>query len=853
MSLRAASAERLRSRFEKIARLVATVGSRSNSVFSEIFDQLTEELNPSLAVAFWVKGDTLSFLTDHRLGSMVPMAWRRFKTSDSLAQPLLGALRGRRMTQVSLAAPENVAAFRAWGPRVAENDIAFVMPAVDQADVLALSVFFFNERALDDNVGQFLKVGSELLGQALASKAEREREAARSAELAETMRLATLGTLSATVAHELRGPAAALALLVPDLQRSLESSGTEAQKTVLSEMRTCVDRICGLCGQLGNLNYHDKDAEPFDLASVAGEVVALARVHAQGAGVAFEQELGEAWVVGWRDQLGQVVLNLALNAIDACREVAAGAPKLVCVKTSLVEGRAVIEVADSGPGLSKEAAERIFQPFFTTKPRGKGTGLGLSVSRDIVNSHRGHIVYGRSRWQGALFRVELPARVALGEPEVPSLRHISVSRPSHTHEPLPPPRPAFGSAPELLKPPPSGPSSGQPRISTHDRPPSRPRIGAAFSERPTPPPRQGSAPEPPPASARPAREAIASSPRPPLAPPRVPSRAFPGAAPPASPPQPAPPSRARPALAPDAASHAQARAAPARPAPEAAAPARQNPPFEIAPQPRHASFEAAARARQASFEAAAPSRQASFEAAAPSRQASFEAAAPSRQASFEAATPSRQASFEAASPSRHASFEAAAQARQAPAPGAPQQARQAPAPGAPQARQAPSPGAAAPAPTPAPQPRPRPVAGPEGALPKVRVLAVDDDWIFLRTMKRAMPEYDVTTAVTINEARQALASSGSFDVVITDVNMPGGSGLDLHRQLALERPALAAKLIFLSGGALTRADAEYVRENGFACLTKPVAHDKLLATVRSAHAGRPSPEGTLTLRPPGRE
>ncbi|HEU4536773.1 MAG TPA: hypothetical protein VFS00_21765, partial [Polyangiaceae bacterium] len=207
---KSSSDARLRSRFDTLARLVATVGSRSNSVFSEGFDVLTDELRPALGMAFSLQGDTLTLLAEHRLGSVVPMPWRRFRAGDPLALPLLGALRTRRLAQVPLTTPEGAAAFGAWGPLLARDaDVAFVLPAVHGADVLALAVFFVNERAVppDEGVQQFLTTASALLGLALALQGEREREATRSAELAETTRLATLGTLSATVAHELRGPA----------------------------------------------------------------------------------------------------------------------------------------------------------------------------------------------------------------------------------------------------------------------------------------------------------------------------------------------------------------------------------------------------------------------------------------------------------------------------------------------------------------------------------------------------------------------------------------------------------------------------------------------------------------------
>jgi signal transduction histidine kinase/ActR/RegA family two-component response regulator len=770
----------LRSRFDTLARLVATVGSRSNSVFSEAFDELTDELRPALGMAFSLNGDTVTLLAEHRLGSVVPMPWRQFKASDPLALPLLGALRSRRLVQVQLGTTEGAAAFEAWGPLLARDaEVALVLPAVHGADVLAFAVFFFNERSIapDEGVQQFLLTASALLGLALALQAEREREATRSAELAETTRLATLGTLSATVAHELRGPAGALALLVPELQQTLGAAGllrSEALEPLLNDMRTCVERISGLCRQLGNLNYHDEAPETFDLKAVANEVVALARVHAQGAGVTASEELGQASIVGHRDQIGQVILNLTLNAIDACRETPADANKRVVVSTALVDGAAVIEVADSGPGLPESAVERIFQPFYTTKPRGKGTGLGLSVSRDIVRSHRGHIEVGRSRLGGALFRVVLPA---LDTEAVSRGRSLpSTPRPPlvSTHDS---PRPPFASTHDSHRSPlssasgmaraPLGPSSDRtrlPQVLPPDRPSAHVRFGS--SPEPLPPARArfGSSPEPLP----PARARFGSSPDAPP-PPRAPLGSSPEAPPPSraplgSSPDAPPPSRGRLGSSPDP-------AAPPRP---------QSP----ATMPR---LPAAARLSP---------------------------------------LPGSRSTFA----------------------GVPSEAALVPLPPRPRLGSAPEPPSATARPRAPAPPVSQPMSGP---LTPLRVLFVDDDALLLRTMKRVMGGCEVSLASTIDQARATLEAGAPFDVVVTDVNMPGGSGLDLHRRLVLERPALAHKLIFLSGGALTPGDADYLRSSGCVCLPKPIAPDALLEAVRSvARPGKPSPvEGSLTLRP----
>ena len=100
--------------------------------------------------------------------------------------------------------------------------------------------------------------------------------------------------------------------------------------------------------------------------------------------------------------LVQVVTNLVENAAHA-----AGQGGWVEVTSQARDGRVVVEVADSGPGVPTELRERIFEPFFTTKPPGVGTGLGLAVARDIVNRHGGTLEI-RERSDRAVFVIDLP-------------------------------------------------------------------------------------------------------------------------------------------------------------------------------------------------------------------------------------------------------------------------------------------------------------------------------------------------------------------------------------------------------------------------------------------------------------
>lgn len=108
-------------------------------------------------------------------------------------------------------------------------------------------------------------------------------------------------------------------------------------------------------------------------------------------------------------RLGQVFLNLLVNAAQALSDGGAGAHEIRVVTSTDAEGKAVVEVRDTGPGIAPEALERIFDPFFTTRPVGVGTGLGLSICHNIVTGMGGEITVASRPGHGTTFRVVLPA------------------------------------------------------------------------------------------------------------------------------------------------------------------------------------------------------------------------------------------------------------------------------------------------------------------------------------------------------------------------------------------------------------------------------------------------------------
>src|SRR6185437_3542284 len=139
------------------------------------------------------------------------------------------------------------------------------------------------------------------------------------------------------------------------------------------------------------------------------EVIELTQTEAAKNGVSVQTEFARALpeVVGDRVELQQVAVNLILNAIEAMSETAEGARKLL-IRTAIADGDgALVAVMDSGPGLPPASVERLFDPFYTTKPG--GLGIGLSICRSIIEDHGGRLWVSANRPHGAVFQFTLPA------------------------------------------------------------------------------------------------------------------------------------------------------------------------------------------------------------------------------------------------------------------------------------------------------------------------------------------------------------------------------------------------------------------------------------------------------------
>jgi PAS domain S-box-containing protein len=230
-------------------------------------------------------------------------------------------------------------------------------------------------------------------------------------ELAHANRVATLGQLSASIAHEINQPltgiltnaSTELRMLAAD-PPNIEGARETARRTIRDGKRAheIIKRLRALFGK------KDLTIEAVDLNEATREVVALSKSEFQRDRVLWQLELADdlPLVRCDRVQFQQVILNLLRNAMDSMRAVD-DRPKQLIIKTAISElGHVTLAVQDSGPGVDPASLERIFDAFYTTKSG--GLGMGLSVCRAIVEAHKGRLWATTGTPHGATFQLTLP-------------------------------------------------------------------------------------------------------------------------------------------------------------------------------------------------------------------------------------------------------------------------------------------------------------------------------------------------------------------------------------------------------------------------------------------------------------
>lgn len=249
-------------------------------------------------------------------------------------------------------------------------------------------------------------------------------------QVIETGKLASIGELSAGIAHEINNPVAIMVEEAGWIQDLLEEEAF-AESENLGEFERALRQINTQGKRCKEITHKllsfarktDARRQAFSINDLIEEVIGLTEQRAKYAKVILSARLAHNLpaIEASPAEMQQVFLNLINNAVDAM-EKEGGA---ITVTSRRFENKIVIEVTDTGQGIPSANLERVFDPFFTTKPVGKGTGLGLSICYGIIKKMGGEISVQSAMGEGTTFRIELP--VGNGSPETETTRNCRLT------------------------------------------------------------------------------------------------------------------------------------------------------------------------------------------------------------------------------------------------------------------------------------------------------------------------------------------------------------------------------------------------------------------------------------------
>lgn len=296
---------------------------------------------------------------------------------------------------------------------VASGDYSYrIKDQGESAEEISTLIRAFNDML--ENVERRGKENAKLLEETKAlnqTLEARVEEATREikekqAEIIKSERLAAIGELVAGIAHEIRNPLSGIAVALGLMKNEIQDP--EHEQTIADILKE-IDRLNRTIKDLlqyAQLAYPRKlnlvESDPNEIVEAALD---LMNPKAEEKGIEVEKKLNSTGPFRVdHDQIVQVVMNLIINGIDAM----SGTGKLT-VETQNADDYVLIKVSDTGYGLSEEAKEKIFRPFYSTKPN--GTGLGLPICRGIIEAHKGKILFSGEKDQGSTFTVMIPVNL----------------------------------------------------------------------------------------------------------------------------------------------------------------------------------------------------------------------------------------------------------------------------------------------------------------------------------------------------------------------------------------------------------------------------------------------------------
>lgn len=294
---------------------------------------------------------------------------------------------------------------------IAAGNLGYTIPASGSHEITVLAESF-------NRMSQDLKKARDALEEWSRTLELKVREKTQELERAQQQmvqseRMASLGKMAASVAHELNNPMSGILGLAKYVRRRLNKLDLKPEeKESLSKDLEVIESEARRCGNIvKNLLLFAREGregfEEVDLNDVLKKAFVLISHHLELSGVKLESELcpDGCVVVGNADELKQAFLAMLINAVEAMPEGG-----VLTVRTETLEGedKVRVEIRDTGVGIPEDVLPHIFEPFFTTKTGGEGLGLGLAVVYGIVQKHRGRIMVDSKVGQGTTFTIELP-------------------------------------------------------------------------------------------------------------------------------------------------------------------------------------------------------------------------------------------------------------------------------------------------------------------------------------------------------------------------------------------------------------------------------------------------------------
>ena len=370
------------------------------------------ELDASLGLSRAVHEATADGMLLVGLDRKVVTASRRFREMWNLPRPVDARDAGDMLRSVvdQMADPQTV---------VARTEHLYAHPEEVSSDEIRLK----DGRIMERWSGPVRLPSGEITARLWLFRDMTERRRFELDRAVATERMAAMGRLAAGVGHEINNP---LTYALGNIESLLESSaatGTPPPATEvverLQEARDGLARIRVIVRDLQTLARAEESHGEVDVTQVIEQAIQIAGAELRHRAPIVRRYQAVPPIAGSRIRLGQVFLNLIINAAQAIPE-GQSADNRIEIAIRDTGSTTVVEVSDTGVGISAEHLERIFDPFFTTKDIGAGTGLGLSISRDIVVGHRGTLTARSTLGKGTTMTVTFPHAEGAVKPVAPA-------------------------------------------------------------------------------------------------------------------------------------------------------------------------------------------------------------------------------------------------------------------------------------------------------------------------------------------------------------------------------------------------------------------------------------------------